>query len=244
MRCVGRTDIGSKRINNQDTFRIEMTDQNTLAVVCDGMGGANAGNVASSLAADVFFRSLHSTLKSIKASPTSGDLRRMMVNALNEANRTVYELSSTDAQLEGMGTTLVAFLHPKGGKTAVINIGDSRLYTFSRRNGLAQVSRDHSFVQFLIDNGSITRDEARVHPNRNIILRAVGINETAEGDIFFAEGYDMLLLCTDGLTNILTEDEITLLLCENLDIDVKCKKLIDLANSREAGDNITVVLYG
>jgi len=241
---VGITDIGSKRNNNQDTFRIEITDRYALAVVCDGMGGANAGNVASSLAADVFFRSLHSAMKHLTASPTSGDLRRMMVNALNDANRNVYELSSTDPQFEGMGTTLVAFIHPKDGKTAVINIGDSRLYTFKRGSGLAQVSRDHSFVQFLIDNGSITRDDARVHPNRNIILRAVGINETAEGDIFFTDDYDMLLLCTDGLTNILIEDEITLLLSEDSDIDVKCKKLIDLANSRGAGDNITVVLYG
>ena len=166
-----------------------------------------------------------------------------MISALEDANRAVYELAVSDIELEGMGTTLVAFLDSGNAKTVVLNVGDSRLYKLS--NGrLTQISKDHSFVQFLIDNGAITREEARVHPNRNIILRAVGINDNAEGDIFFTDSYDMLLMCTDGLTNVLTEDEIAAGLCENMDLDSKCRKLIDLAISKGSNDNITVVLYG
>lgn len=243
MRCVGCTDIGTKRKNNQDTFRIAETDSYAYAVVCDGMGGAKGGSTASSLAADVFARDLHSKLKKKKSLLTSGDLRRILVNALAEANRAVFELAVSDPELDGMGTTLVAFLDVKNGKTAVINIGDSRIYAL-KDGVLSQISKDHSFVQFLVDSGAITREEARSHPNRNIIIRAVGINEEAEGDIFFTDGYDLLLMCTDGLTNILSEDEITGLLCDETDIDSKCEKLVALANSKGAGDNITVVIYG
>ena len=243
MICVGCTDIGTKRKNNQDTFRIEQTDLYAYAVVCDGMGGAKGGSVASTLAADTFARSVRGAMKKRKSSPTSGDLRRIMISALEDANRAVYELEVSDIELEGMGTTLVAFLDSGNAKTVVLNVGDSRLYKLS--NGrLTQISKDHSFVQFLIDNGAITREEARVHPNRNIILRAVGINDNAEGDIFFTDSYDMLLMCTDGLTNVLTEDEIAAGLCENMDLDSKCRKLIDLAISKGSNDNITVVLYG
>ncbi len=243
MRCVGCTDIGTARKNNQDTFRINETDSCCYAVVCDGMGGANGGSTASALAADVFARTLHSKLKKKKIPLTSGDLRRIMINALEEANRAVFELASSDAELEGMGTTLVAFLDIKDGKTAVINIGDSRIYAL-KDGKLSQISKDHSFVQYLIDSGAITREEAKNHPNRNIILRAVGISEEAEGDIFFVDGYDLLLMCTDGLTNILTEDEIIALLCDETDMDSKCRNLVSLANSKGAGDNITVVIYG
>ena len=244
MYAVCKTDIGQVRSSNQDICRCgTFSDGSAWTVVCDGMGGAKGGSVASTLAADTFARSVRGAMKKRKSSPTSGDLRRIMISALEDANRAVYELAVSDIELEGMGTTLVAFLDSGNAKTVVLNVGDSRLYKLS--NGrLTQISKDHSFVQFLIDNGAITREEARVHPNRNIILRAVGINDNAEGDIFFTDSYDMLLMCTDGLTNVLTEDEIAAGLCENMDLDSKCRKLIDLAISKGSNDNITVVLYG
>ncbi len=243
MKCVGYTDIGTKRKNNQDSFIIDSNEQYAFAVVCDGMGGAKGGAVASALAADAFSNQIHAFISKKIALPTSGDLRRAMVNALDAANKTVFEMSETDDELEGMGTTLVSFLDFKGGKTVVTNIGDSCLYTFTKGR-LCKITKDHSFVQFLIDTGSLAPEEAKTHPKRNIILRAVGINENAEGDIFFAKDYDMLMLCTDGLMTVLTEEEIAQILSSSVNIKTKCKRLINLANSKGADDNITVVLYG
>ncbi len=243
MICVGNTDVGKKRKYNQDAFCVENTDGYSFAVVCDGMGGAQGGSVASALAADIFTKCLHDSVEALERVPTSGDLRRIMVNALEEANSAIFDLASEQNEFEGMGTTLVSFLDMKKGKTVVMNVGDSRLYALIDGK-LTLVTHDHSFVQFLIDSGTLTPEEAKNHPNKNIILRAVGINESAESDIFFTHGYQMLMLCTDGIVNTLTEDEITKILCKRKTLKEKCKNLIDLANKKNSADNITVVLYG
>jgi protein phosphatase len=172
---------------------------------------------------------------------TSGDLEKVLVNSLTEANSAVYMKAGTSESLEGMGTTLVAFLCA-AGRTLVINTGDSRLYA-SKGSKTEQITKDHSFVQYLVDTGSITRTEAETHPQKNIILKVVGVNEHAECDVFTVADYDGLLLCTDGLSNMISADEISSVLTGELDCETKVNILIDLANERGGADNITAVVF-
>ena len=242
MRCFGKTDKGLKRKTNQDFFRIFMCKTYALAVVCDGMGGAKGGSTASRTAAVEFMKSVKNSLSTSDMKRiTSGDIERILVNSLNKANAAVYEKAGTSESLDGMGTTLVAFVYCRG-KTLVINTGDSRLYAF--RNGKAtQITKDHSFVQYLVYNGKISEAEAENHPQKNIILKVVGVNEGAECDVFTVDDYDYLLLCTDGLSNLVTGDEMTNIVTEEMDEETKVNILIDLANERGGADNITAVVF-
>lgn len=242
MKCFGRTDKGMKRKSNQDSFRIFASKRYVAAVVCDGMGGAKGGSTASKLAVATFMRTLRATLANCEPDRmTSGDFEKVLVNSLTEANSAVYMKAGTSESLEGMGTTLVAFLCA-AGRTLVINTGDSRLYA-SKGGKTEQITKDHSFVQYLVDTGSITRAEAETHPQKNIILKVVGVNEHAECDVFTVADYDSLLLCTDGLSNMVSTDEISSLLTGELDCETKVNILIDLANERGGADNITAVVF-
>lgn len=246
MKYSGKTDIGLKRKNNQDCYKVISKENYLCAVVCDGMGGAKGGNVASSLAVRAFIKHIKTETPSNTSNSISvKEGKRIIKGAVDKANAAVYETANTDINLEGMGTTLVS-VFISGNNIIVVNIGDSRLYTY-KDNTLKQITNDHSFVQFLIDKGSIKPEEAKNHPNRNIILRALGVNEKVEPDIFvFKEEFDMLLLCSDGLTALLGDDEITEVLKSDakrkITLKARVDTLIEKANIKGGVDNITAVL--
>lgn len=248
MKYSGKTDIGLKRKNNQDSFTVISRENFLSAVVCDGMGGAKGGNVASTFATKAYSRIIKTAFGKItpEVKLSDDEVIQIITTAVDKANTVVYDTASNDVELEGMGTTLVSVL-VFGGKAYVANVGDSRLYAM-KDGVLKQITNDHSFVQFLIDKGSINPEEARTHPNRNIILRALGVNESVTPEIFVLqdEDYDLLLLCSDGLTTHLSDDEIAQILNDHTKRKVSLKKktelLIRKANENGGADNITAVL--
>lgn len=251
----GRTDIGRRRKNNQDSFVIRLWDESgcALGVVCDGMGGANGGNIASALACGTFVRAVEkfmSSEKAVSGEATEGDYSSMLAHAVSDANSAVYRSTERDKSLKGMGTTLVAAL-VTGNVLYAVNVGDSRLYLYNRRK-LTQITKDHSLVQYLLDAGKLTAEEAKAYPNRNVITRAVGIERGIEADIFSLDlsGLDedaCVLLCSDGLSGYV-DFSVILSILENAvsrepyDGDAAARTLIDTANHAGGVDNITVLL--
>ena len=259
----GCSDIGRKRRTNQDSFAaVRLYDNAFLAVVCDGMGGANGGNIASSLAVKVFVEQVKKQLASIKAEAAEGRtadgaaIVSVLVRAARRANEAVYFRAEEDEALKGMGTTLVAALIVNGDLFA-LNVGDSRLYRIEGGT-LRKITKDHSYVQYLLDRGEISEQEAEKAGIRNIIIRSVGTEEDVEPDAFAEPltGEGFLLLCTDGLTNYVSEETMlktVLAPCEigditetDYELEDKTNRLIELANEGGGGDNITAVLmkYG
>ena len=240
MQCWGLTDIGCVRKMNQDAFEIRQLDRNTaLCVVCDGMGGAKSGNVASSLAVDVFSQEIQRTwTPSMEWDKTD----QMMKNAVKLANFTVYDQAMQFEEFSGMGTTLVAAL-VRGNRVSLINVGDSRAYVINQK-GIRQITRDHSVVQMMVDRGELTAEMAKSYPGKNLITRAVGTEMTISGDIFRQElsRGDFLLLCSDGLSNLLDDQEILFEVVHGVNKERCCKRLLDIAVSRGAPDNVTSVL--
>ena len=242
MEFWGLTDRGKVRQNNQDVFRTFHDEKRETAffVVCDGMGGANAGNVASELAADTFTEYM---TRFIEEAVKPSDASMKLADAVIAANRVVYEKSLSDSEFAGMGTTLVAVLSsPKG--EVVANIGDSRLYHVTKSK-VRQITKDHSVVEDMIDRGDLTRAEARSHPNKNLITRVLGTCKEEEPDVFFLEIYigDHLLLCSDGLSNMVSESEILFELQNSVDVRKSCENLVGLALSRGAPDNVTAIIF-
>ena len=233
----GLTDAGIKRHSNQDTFAvITLPDSSVLAVVCDGMGGANSGNIASQKATEVitsfFERSYRKGLDAV-------GITALLQSAILSANIEIFDLASKKKELSGMGTTVVA-AYVSNEFTVISHIGDSRAYLIDTE--VTQLTRDHSVVQFLVENGKLTYEEARVHPRRNVITRALGIEAEVlvdSGEFKIKEGQS-LLLCSDGLSNFITKEEIKDIF-DNLDIQDVVKALVDKANNNGGGDNITVV---
>lgn len=261
----GKTDIGLRRGSNQDSFIAASLYRNTvLCVVCDGMGGASGGNIASKLAADVFHKTLTDSLAKIAPAekpdevdldPKGADYGALLSEAVSAANSAVYTRAATSADLRGMGTTLVAAL-VVGSMLYAVNIGDSRLY-IGADGQLKQLTRDHSYVQYLVDIGRLTPEEAAKNPIRNIITRSVGNEPEVEGDIYTADlseyGHGYLLLCSDGLTNFLSHEKISEILFSdsghNTDkpediLRDKVERMVGGANEGGGGDNITVLLLG
>ena len=240
MEYWGLTDIGKVRAQNQDAFRIEELDRHTvLAAVCDGMGGAKSGNIASRLAIDVF---TDEVLRAYKPSMSWEQVEQLLQNAVKLANFTVFDQARQFEEFAGMGTTLVAAL--VSGKTAaVINVGDSRCYHITR-DDIRRVTVDHSVVQLMVDRGEITAEEARVYPGRNFITRAVGTEPTVESDVFSVrlERGDALLLSSDGLHNEVDDQEILFEVVHVVNNDNCCQRLLDIANMRGAPDNVTCAL--
>ncbi len=248
MKCVGKTDVGMKRKNNQDSFAVFAKEGYCCAIVCDGMGGANGGNIASSLAVKTFATTVKKAFSARNADDfTEPQIRGLLQNALFAANHAVHLKSLSDPELDGMGTTLVAVINCLCG-TFAVNVGDSRLYR-QTESSIKQVSTDHSFVQYLIDKGEITPQEAVNHPNKNIILRALGVNESVEGDYFRIDSYDRLLLCTDGLTNHVTDRRLADIVSGSYapkppSFKARVERLIAEANEGGGLDNITAVIMG
>ena len=240
MRYWGITDPGCTRTQNQDSYHVEMLDKNTLlCVVCDGMGGAKSGNVASTLAVDVFVQEVKRTWVSGMA-PDLVD--QMLRNAVKLTNFTVYDQAQQFEEFAGMGTTLVAAL-VHGKFTTVVNVGDSRAYSI-HLDGVHQLTTDHSLVQMMISRGELTREQARTYPGKNLITRAIGTESAVECDIVHRrnESGECLLLCTDGLSNLVDEQEILFEVVHGMNKQSGCERLLEIAKNRGAPDNVTCVL--
>ena len=234
MQFWGLTDCGVVRTQNQDAYTVRtMDDGRVLAVVCDGMGGARAGNIASSMTVDLFTEAVASV---------AGDDARRMGQAAIQANDKVFERAIIDDDCAGMGTTLVAAL-VGGGRAVLLNVGDSRAYRINE-NGIRQITRDHSVVEDLVTSGRLTREEARNHPRKNLITRALGCEPQLRADLFTEEvtAGDWLLLCSDGLSNLVAEQEMLYEVIHGGDESSCCQRLMDIALHRGAPDNVTVVL--
>ena len=240
MEYWGLSDIGRVRAQNQDAFRIEELDRHTiLAVVCDGMGGAKSGNIASRLAIDVF---VDEVKNSWKASMTQEQTEQLLENAVKLANFTVYDQARQFEDFAGMGTTLVAALL-SGKNATIVNVGDSRCYHITRSD-IRRITVDHSVVQMMVDRGELTAEEARSYPGRNCITRAVGTEPTVQSDLFAirVERGDALLLSSDGLHNEVDDQEILFEVVHGVNNDNCCQRLLDIANMRGSPDNVTSVL--
>ena len=234
------TDAGCVRTQNQDTYQIEKLDKNSLlCLVCDGMGGARSGNVASALAAEVFVDEIRRTWKD---GMEQAQIDQMLQAAVKLANFAVYDQGRQFEEFFGMGTTLVAMLLTEREVT-VVNVGDSRAYRINE-SGISRITVDHSVVEMMVQRGELTREEARTYPGKNYITRAIGPEAIAESDLFHLdlERGDFLLLCSDGLSNIMDEQEILFEVVHGEEKDKCCQQLLDIAKSRGAPDNVTCVL--
>ena len=240
MQSWGLTDLGCVRKQNQDAYQIEKLDRmSMLCVVCDGMGGAKSGNIASTLAVDVFVQEVK---QSWKPHLDQSQIDQMLRSAVKLANFTVYDQSQQFPEFDGMGTTLVAVLI-HGKKATVINVGDSRAYGIDQ-SGICQITKDHSLVQMMVDRGDLTPERAKTYPGKNFITRAIGTEATVMSDIFHldvAKG-DFFLLCSDGLSNMMDDQEILFEVVHGVNKAHCCKRLLDIAKNRGAPDNVTSVL--
>ena len=240
MQSWGLTDPGCVRTQNQDAYQIEQLDRNTLlCVLCDGMGGAKSGNIASSLAVDVFVQEIKRTYH---GSMDKEKVNQMLRSAVKLANFTVYDQAAQFEEFSGMGTTLAAVL-VRGKEATVVNVGDSRVYAVDK-NGIYQLTRDHSLVQMMVERGDLSPEMARSYPGKNFITRAVGTETVAECDLFHhkLERGDCLLLCSDGLSNMMDDQEILFEVVHGVNKQYCCQRLLDIAKHRGAPDNVTSVL--
>lgn len=237
LKTFSMTDIGRKRKANQDyvySSERPVGKLPNLFVVADGMGGHNAGDYASRVAVETI-------VEQIADSPEQEPLR-IFDMAIQAANTRIRELAAESPELEGMGTTVVAAAC-EDGCLYVANVGDSRLYVVNRF-GIRQITRDHSWVEEMVRRGGLGREEARNHPDKNIITRAVGADDTIKADFFTVplEQDDEILMCTDGLTNMLEDEEIRMILDGARDIVEKAEALVRAANENGGKDNISVIL--
>jgi protein phosphatase len=241
MTVWGATDKGVSRSQNQDYYHLEMPEgaDYAIAAVCDGMGGERAGNIASELACRSFIEELHIALK---PGTTERALRNILNKAIGTANTRVYEKACKEDEYAGMGTTLVCGIVTPA-RAIIANVGDSRAYIIDGE-AISRITRDHSIVEELVEQGVITPEEARYHPRRNLITRALGTETEVRCDIYSLElrPGDRLLFCSDGLTNTVEASEIHSIVVNSDDISAACAALIAMANSRGGPDNITVIL--
>jgi len=242
LRAWGVTDKGAVRSENQDAYYIDLLRQSgqAICIVCDGMGGAQAGDVASEMAVSIFTEEVKAALKPDMSPAAIGELLR---SAAESANKEIFLRSMKNEELFGMGTTLVAAVIT--GDTAVVaNVGDSRAYHITP-DGARRITRDHSVVEDMIQRGEITRDQARNHPVKNYITRAVGTEDCVRCDIFtvpLAQG-EFLLLCSDGLSNVVSDPELLFEVIFWGEPDDCCDRLLTIASNRGAPDNVTIVLF-
>ena len=240
MQSWGLTDQGCVRKQNQDAFHIEQLDRSTvLCVVCDGMGGAKSGNIASTLAVDVFVQEVRRCWKpSLDREKTD----QMLLSAAKLANFTVFDQAQQFMEFDGMGTTLVAAL-VRGRNATIANVGDSRAYEINSE-GIHQITTDHSLVQMMVDRGELAPEQAKSYPGKNFITRAIGTEPFVMCDLFHlnvARG-DFLLLCSDGLSNMMDDQEILFEVVHGVNKQHCCQRLLSIAQNRGAPDNVTSVL--
>src|SRR6516225_6560189 len=234
------TDTGRARRNNEDAVALD--EAGRIAVLADGMGGYNAGEVASQMAAERVRAELAERLRPLGAAPSDADLRAALLNAVDDANRAVYDAATTVPEYAGMGTTLVVAVY-RGDKVWLGHIGDSRAYRF--RNGhLEQLTRDHSLLQEQIDAGLISAEQAAYSMHKNLVTRAVGVDELVDLEIhdYPVEPGDLLLMCSDGLSDMLSDEQIEQLLRTNDSLPTAGAMLVQAANAAGGRDNIAVIL--
>jgi len=240
IKVSGASDIGKRRVLNEDCFGVCGFEDGIggVCVLADGMGGHNAGEVASSMAVDSILEKLADTY----ASADETDVVSNMEEAIDYANSNVYEMSLKNREQAGMGTTLVV-AYVVGNHIKIANIGDSRAYLISN-DEISRITVDHSVVEELVQRGSITREEARNHPDKNIITRALGTDSFVEADFYdcIIEEGESVVLCSDGLTEMVYEEKIKEILEENKNLDDAVQVLVDEANKNGGVDNITVVV--
>ncbi|MGH4050501.1 MAG: Stp1/IreP family PP2C-type Ser/Thr phosphatase [Clostridium sp.] len=230
------SDVGNIRKTNEDSVGYFETSDFDIYAVADGMGGHNAGEVASELA-------IKSIMEYIKNNHEGLDLKEVLSDGIKCANKEIYDVASGNDSLKGMGTTITICLK-KQNKMVVANVGDSSCYIIDNNRKLLKITRDHSLVQQLLDNGSITEESARTHPNKNIITRALGTNEVVEVDLFEVDLDNVIkcILCTDGLTNDVTYSEMYDIIIKNENAS-SCKMLVELSKSKGGRDNISVIVF-
>ncbi len=238
MKIQSFTDKGMVRDMNQDAFKTgEFQNGGAWAVVCDGMGGVAGGQVASEICVNEVSSHIE---KGYRKGMSMKSVKNLLVSAITAANIKVYETAEENLQYSGMGTTVVAVVI-LNGFAAIAHIGDSRAY-FINEEEIKQVTKDHSVVQFLIDTGRITVEQSRTHPDRNVITRAVGVSPEIEVDVDIipVNKGDIVLVCTDGLYEYITQEEMFNVI-KNTQNSEPAKVLLDMANEAGGKDNITVV---
>ena len=239
MRILAKSDRGKSRNMNQDYFYV--SDENfspRICILADGMGGYKGGEIASNLAVNSAKKYIENNFKMINKDKDG--ILKLINNAVEYANLVVYEKAKEIVELKDMGTTLeICLIY--NNKAYIGHVGDSRIYRI-RNNSIKRLTSDHSYVEQLIKEGKITKEESYTHPKKNMLLKALGCNSLVEADIFcrpFLKG-DIILMCSDGLTNMLTENEIYKILLENPDKPVE--NLINGANRQGGLDNITAII--
>ena len=240
MKFAAGTDRGLKREINEDPYRIipESSQNPSAFIIADGMGGHNCGEVASRMTVDYISDYIeHSSSQLFSCQDIGEEIKKLV----GDANITVFEASLSKPETNGMGTTLTMAVITDS-KVTVAHVGDSRLY-LARSANLRQITEDHSYIEELIKNGSLTREEAESHPRKNVITRAIGSSRDIEVDLMDleAENGDVFLLCTDGLTNMICENEIYNIIKDN-EPEKACEQLIDAAKGKGGEDNITVIV--
>lgn len=239
MRVYSKSDIGLKRNSNQDYCKTgAFPDGSVWAVVCDGMGGANGGCTASRVAAETIADGL---VDSYRSDMNEEEIKKILNDTVQNANKTVYDIAAKDESLYGMGTTVVCCI-VKDNQIYIVHAGDSRAY-LCNGDTLFQITTDHSMVQEMVSAGQITPEEARNHPNRNIITRALGIEAELCID-YTTVGFEedsVLILCTDGLSNYITEESLMYYI-RNYSGEEVTEKLIESAKELGGSDNITVAV--
>lgn len=236
MRAFSKTDTGKRREMNQDyvfTSESRIGNLPNLCILADGMGGHNAGDYASRYTVE--------TMTATVAKDSSDEPVSIISNAIQVANQAILEKAKTDIDLDGMGTTVVAAV-VLGSELCVANVGDSRLYVIG--DEIHQITRDHSYVQEMVRRGELDEKDARVHPDRNIITRAIGGGNPLEVDFFEVElkESDRVLMCSDGLTDMIEDEEILRILKEKETTAEGIECLVETANENGGNDNITVVV--
>lgn len=240
MQAWGLTDPGMLRSENQDTFSIvKLSREQLLTVVCDGMGGAKSGNIASRICMEIFVEEIK---RNCRSGMKSDRIDTMLRDAAELANKAVFEQSQVGEDYMGMGTTLVAAFFQKNAVT-VLNIGDSRAYLCSEE-GINGITVDHSLVEMMVQRGELTREQAKNHPGKNLITRAVGTEQSVECDLYHLqmEKGQSMVLCSDGLSNTMSDQEILFEVVHGVHKNDCCQRLLKISNYRGAPDNVTVVL--
>lgn len=236
-----KTDTGNCRPHNEDCFGsyISKDGQTVFFVIADGMGGHNAGEVASGMLVDFFIKKV---MESDRGVWTEASLEALAVTAIQDANSLIFQAARQDAGKYGMGTTAVACIFHKD-KLITANVGDSRAY-ISTKSKLIRITRDHSFVEDLVRQGAIDLQEAKKHPDRNLITRAVGCTETVKVDVFVTdfEKDCVLLMCSDGLNSMVEDEAMQRVIRRNKNMEKLCDRLISMAMKNGGADNITVLV--
>ena len=235
----GVTDIGLVRKENQDAYQIRESGDYTICVVCDGMGGAAGGRLASQIATETFTSELERLLE---PGMEPERLLEVSAQAVEAANLAIRKAAAQSEDYRNMGTTLVAAAAYDSG-AAVTNVGDSRAYHITRE-GITRITKDHSVVEGMVDRGDITAEEARRHPSRNLITRALGPDADAQCDGYLCslEPGEFLLLCTDGLVNTVTDQEMLFEVIHGMEPDSCLDRMMEIAKHQGAPDNVTAVL--